>query len=295
MNHSRARELVGKVPPITLFIIVFCVLIHALVFLFDVDLYEFTMNPRALFYLNEWFRMFSSAFLHASLMHIAMNMMSVAAIGAALEQSIGSLTLVFLILWGIVLSGVLFSGISWVVWKITDDPSWMVQNAVGFSGIIFTLAVVESYRSLTPTRSIFGFVQVPTRIYPWALMIVLQVMVPQISFMGHFSGLLVGVFYSYNCLTFAMPSVLFTQEMEDWRILSWLTSWPSFQKAPSEISIESASDLFNHASSAISTILNLLRNIFQALMAVLGVHQQNNNTPAQQQWHPVPTGDVERG
>ncbi|CAM9920629.1 unnamed protein product, partial [Heterosigma akashiwo] len=93
-----------------------------------------------------------------------------------------------------------FFRISWVVWKITDDPSWMVQNAVGFSGIIFTLAVVESYRSLTPTRSIFGFVQVPTRIYPWALMIVLQVMVPQISFMGHFSGLLVGIFYSYNCL-----------------------------------------------------------------------------------------------
>lgn len=60
------------------------------------------------------------------------------------------------------------------VW-VTHDPKYVNQASVGFSGVIFTLALMESYRSTQPTRSVFGMMQVPTRMYPWVLLVLLSV------------------------------------------------------------------------------------------------------------------------
>lgn len=40
-------------------------------------------------------------------------------------------------------------------------------------------------------RSVFGLFSVPARLYPWALLLVWQLLVPQASFLGHLTGLLV--------------------------------------------------------------------------------------------------------
>lgn len=61
---------------------------------------------------------------------------------------------------------------------ITHDMTYVNQASVGFSGVIFTLALIDSYLSTQPTRSLFGFVQVPTRMYPWVLLVLLSVSPP---------------------------------------------------------------------------------------------------------------------
>eukprot|EP00953_Heterococcus_sp_UTEX-ZZ885_P036747 18910-Heterococcus_DN1.PRE.1 len=38
----------------------------------------------------------------------------------------------------------------------------LTQQGVGFSGVIFTMAVLETSRSSEPYRSVMGFFQVPT-------------------------------------------------------------------------------------------------------------------------------------
>jgi len=236
---GRLQELVKNVPPISLVIISLCVIIEVCVFLFDVDLYEYTMNPRAVLYLQEYYRIISSAFFHTGLMHIGMNMMSMAAVGISLEASIGSFNILLFILWTVFLEGLIYCAISWVAWWLTGQFSWMTQNAVGFSGVLFGLAVVESYKATSPTRSLFGMFTVPTRVYPWVLMVVLQVMVPQISFLGHLSGLLCGILYSYGCLNVVMPSTAFIKNMETWSSLSLLTKHPAFKKCPDDVALES--------------------------------------------------------
>jgi hypothetical protein len=53
-----------------------------------------------------------------------------------------------------------------------------------------------------PHRSLFGFCNVPAAVYPWALLILLQIMMPGISFLGHLSGILCGAACASCCCTF---------------------------------------------------------------------------------------------
>jgi len=241
MAHP-VQELLCRVPPVCFGCILVCIIIQVIVFLMDVELIDFAIIPRSVIYMQEYYRLVSSAFFHSGLMHIGMNMLSAATFGFMLEKSIGSLALMFLILWSVVLSGFIYCFFAWVAFELTWDMEWLMKAAVGFSGVLFTLAVVESYTATAPTRSFFGVVNVPTRVYPWVLLIILQIMIPQISFLGHLSGLLVGVLYCYGCLGIFMPSTAFLSEMEKWRPFSALAAHPAFTPAPREILIESPSD-----------------------------------------------------
>lgn len=68
--------------------------------------------------------------------------------------------------------------------------------AVGFSGVIFGLVVVDVAASSgsapsAPRRSVFGLFTVPAPLYPWLLLVLWQLLMPSASFVGHLSGVLV--------------------------------------------------------------------------------------------------------
>ena len=68
---------------------------------------------------------------------------------------------------------------------------FMHQCAVGLSGVLFGLVVIDCHLSTSESRSIFGLFTVPARLYPWALLAVWTFLVPHASFLGHLSGALV--------------------------------------------------------------------------------------------------------
>ena len=65
------------------------------------------------------------------------------------------------------------------------------QCAIGFSGVIFGLIVVDNSITGATQRSIFGFFHVPAQLYPWTLLVLWQVIMPGVSFLGHLCGVLV--------------------------------------------------------------------------------------------------------
>lgn len=69
------------------------------------------------------------------------------------------------------------------------------QCAIGFSGVVFGLIVVDNNLTGATQRSIFGLFYVPAPLYPWTLLVIWQLIMPGVSFLGHLCGVLV----SHSC------------------------------------------------------------------------------------------------
>jgi Rhomboid family len=77
------------------------------------------------------------------------------------------------------------------------------MSAVGYSGVLFAYAAQESMLGGGTHRSLFGFVNIPVKYYPWAMLLAMQIMIENVSFVGHLGGLLIGLAH-VRCAVFAV-------------------------------------------------------------------------------------------
>lgn len=77
-------------------------------------------------------------------------------------------------------------------------------------------------------RSIFGLFAVPSVAYPWVLLVIWQLLVPQSSFLGHLSGLAIGQIYSMGYLKWITPSAEAVQHWERTAVLGRCVAVPSY-------------------------------------------------------------------
>jgi len=182
--------------------------------------------------MSEYYRFITSSLFHGSIMHIGMNMMSTMAIGSSLEKRIGTLAMATTILWGIQLTSSIYTFISWLLYVTIGYEHLMLQHSVGFSGVIFQLAVLEANLSPDRTRSLFGFINVSSKMYPWALLVILQFVMPQISFLGHLSGILIGTMQSHGSLNVFFPTDEYLKDSEQKTPLAFVVRQPSFVSMP---------------------------------------------------------------
>lgn len=110
---SRVMEFLTSVPIITRCLLAINVSIHLLVFLTSWPIDSFTMSPWIVLYRGEYYRVISSVFLHAGILHLFMNMSTLVAIGPSLEHHFGSLKMLLITLWTILLGGIFFVFIVW--------------------------------------------------------------------------------------------------------------------------------------------------------------------------------------
>lgn len=232
-QQSRLRETLSKIPLCTTLITVLCLILQLCCVFIPWELGRFTINPAAVVQGHEYYRLITSAYFHVNFFHIAMNMLSFVGIGAFLEMKMGTAYLFLTILWSTLLTNSLYIGLCYLITEITHDPSWLYYQSVGFSGVIFTLAVLESHSSPPNTyRSVFGMFNIPSRAYPWALLVIIQIMMPHISFIGHLSGLLIGIVQAYGGLNFLFPTAGMLNTFESSRFFSCVTRYDQYILCP---------------------------------------------------------------
>jgi rhomboid domain-containing protein 1 len=110
----------------------------------------------------------------------------------------------------------------------------MYQHSVGFSGVLFQLSVLEANLNPHSERSVFGMFRVSSSSYPWAMLLVMQFILPHVSFLGHLSGILVGTLQLFGVFDFMFPSNACLRAIEDWTYIRPLTSKPNFVRVPVE-------------------------------------------------------------
>jgi membrane associated rhomboid family serine protease len=111
---------------------------------------RFTLSGNAVFVDGQWYRVITSAFLHGGALHLGMNALSTAAIGAALERRTGSAFLFCYAAWAAPLSGFVAAALAFGWTLVTGDPVHAAQHGLGFSGVIFALAASEAWRPPVP-------------------------------------------------------------------------------------------------------------------------------------------------
>lgn len=89
---------------------------------------------------------------------------------------------------------------------MSGEMYFMFSSGVGFSGVLFTYAVIEAFHTTETTRSVFGLFSVPAKVYPFILLILLQIIIPGISFLGHVSGCIVGLLVVSGAMDICLPS-----------------------------------------------------------------------------------------
>ncbi|KAL3914272.1 MAG: hypothetical protein SGILL_006169 [Bacillariaceae sp.] len=239
------------------------------------------MCPRLVIAKLQVYRIITSSLLHANLMHIGMNMMSMAAIGGILEKKSGTLRLLFSIGWAILLTGGVYISVAYLVYAILGYDQLVNSHAVGFSGVLFHLLVMETYLQAGESRSLFGFVSVPPALYPWVLLVVLQFIMPNISFMGHLSGIITGNSQYYGLLDkfFCFMGDTFLTDLESRVVLRNLTNLPGFVPTSQGTSGQYSGDggdvhnsvrfVSRTIRKAIATIRKVLRDILETILVCI--------------------------
>lgn len=175
-NPTSLQDSFLRIPFITRCILILCILVHITIFLFSIPLMWLSISTHQIIH-GEIYRIITSTFVHSGLLHIFFNMSSLLQLGTDIESQFGSLSFFVMTAWAILLSGLMYCLLSMFTALITGDNGYYFTSGVGFSGILFVYAIIDSFHTTQVTRSVFGLFNVPAKIYPFILLIILQVSV----------------------------------------------------------------------------------------------------------------------
>ncbi|KAL3989754.1 Rhomboid family protein [Acanthocheilonema viteae] len=158
--------------------------------------------PSRILYRSEWLRMLASTVMHVDDMHLYFNMISLLWKGRRLEPWLGSRRfLLLLIIFALATSSTII-GLSYLADEIFifNGADYMNQCAVGFSGVLFALKVLHTTYFPYSDHNLFGWLPVSSQFACWAELFLLQMLTPNVSFIGHLSGIIVGLAYTMGPL-----------------------------------------------------------------------------------------------
>lgn len=168
---------------------------------------EVCVSTDAALFDGEWKRLVLASFFHLDEWHIYYNMASFVWKGLSLEKDMGSGYFCSLLAVFVLLTNLVYCGLQYAATLVFHDYSHLYQCAAGFSGVIFAVKVVTTYRLPPGMSLIMGILPVPSRLAVWAELIVISILVPNASFVGHLAGILVGMAYVMGPLKMMMESL----------------------------------------------------------------------------------------
>ncbi|PHT58094.1 hypothetical protein CQW23_00457 [Capsicum baccatum] len=151
-------------------------------------------NPHLILKYKDLRRFFLSAFYHLNEPHLFYNMLSLLWKGIQLETSMGSAEFSLTVATLVAMSqGVTILLAKSLLLLFDYERPYYQEYSVGFSGVLFAMKVILNAQS-----DEYTYVQgllVPTRYAAWAELILIQMFVPGVSFLGHLGGILAGLLF----------------------------------------------------------------------------------------------------
>ncbi|XP_059369988.1 rhomboid-related protein 4 isoform X2 [Carassius carassius] len=193
---------IDNIPPVTLATLG----LNVYLFLFPFKpLLQACLSVREAYWYRDWSRLLLSPFHHADDMHLYFNMASLLWKGIRLERKLGGAWFAYLLSVFSALTGLVYLLLEMGLTHMTEDSSYSLQCAVGFSGVLFGLKVVNNHYHPGGTTYILGL-PVANRYTCWVELVLIHIMNPGTSFVGHLAGILVGLLYTTGPLKSLMKT-----------------------------------------------------------------------------------------
>ncbi|KAJ4832039.1 Rhomboid-like protein 15 [Turnera subulata] len=222
--QTRAGQWWESIPFLTSVVVIVCGAIYLACLLLGYDsFYEICFLPSAVVSRFQVYRFYTSIVFHGSLLHVLFNMMALVPLGSELERITGSIRLFYMIILLATSNAIFHLLIALLVAHnpFKPYPDLMNECAIGFSGILFSMIVIETSLSGVQSRSVFGLFNVPAKWYAFILLVIFQLLMTNVSLLGHLCGILSGFAYTYGLFNFLIPGTSFFSSIE---ASSWLSS-----------------------------------------------------------------------
>ncbi|NXA29017.1 RHBL4 protein, partial [Ibidorhyncha struthersii] len=138
---------------------------------------EVCISVREGFYRKNWQRLLLSPVHHADDWHLYYNMISMLWKGIMLEKKLKSIWFAYIIVVFSVLIGVVYMVLEFMLVKILDDPSYEMNCAVGFSGVLFALKVLNNHYNPGRISSVLGL-QISSKYACWVELVAIHFISP---------------------------------------------------------------------------------------------------------------------
>ncbi|VDK52718.1 unnamed protein product [Anisakis simplex] len=170
---------------------------------------EMCLLPSRIINRHEWIRMLASVVMHGDDMHLYYNMVSLLWKGRRLEKRLGSWRFLLILLTFAISTSIGIVALSVLATDVLHlhDLGLMHQCAVGFSGVLFALKVLHTTYFPYEDAMLLGWMPIPSRYACWAELILIQLLAPEASFVGHLAGILVGLLYTYGPLKYFVDCI----------------------------------------------------------------------------------------
>eukprot|EP00906_Rhabdomonas_costata_P011664 RCo016615 len=194
---DRLRQWWDDFPLLSRTLFVVCVGVYILQLTTLIEGIDGCLSPYLVVDEYQVYRILSSPFLHGSVLHILFNMLMLVSIAPMLERACGTAALLMLTLFFIFTAGILDIVICGL-FQLTKVSFLMklfsfTACALGFSGVLFSYLTLEVHvYNTVSSRTLFGLCTVPAAVYPWVMLLLLQLLWPGASFSGHLCGILAG-------------------------------------------------------------------------------------------------------
>ncbi|CAH9089069.1 unnamed protein product [Cuscuta epithymum] len=227
------------IPFFTSTIIITCGVIYLVCLLIGYDSFaEVCFSPSEVISHFEVYRIFSSVFFHGSILHVLFNMLAFVPLGSELERIMGSIRLVYIVVLLAASNALihLLMALAIAHNPFHSYPDLLYECAIGFSGILFSMIVIETSLSGIQSRSVFGLFNVPAKWYALVLLVVFELLMPNVSFLGHLSGILSGFAYTNGFFNILIPDTSRFSSIESSSWLSACVRRPKFMMCTGNVS-----------------------------------------------------------